>query len=130
MVMKALQRVLCLLVISLLFVANSWAMEIRGRSSTQFLWFDDFYNGRQAELAQYLRVAATGPLISTLAFARTGCVGVAKGRATYGALQVNDRRMGRCGSDTLLSRVVRTPRICETLFTFWMKSNIIILLYV
>lgn len=60
MVMKALQRVLCLLVISLLFVANGWTMEIRGRSSTQFLWFDDFYNGRQAELTQYLRVAATG----------------------------------------------------------------------
>ncbi len=60
MVMKTLQRVLCLLVISLLFVANSWAVEIRGRSSTQFLWFDDFYNGRQTELTQYLRVAATG----------------------------------------------------------------------
>jgi len=34
-------------------------MEIRGRSSTQFLWFNDFYNGRQIELAQYLRFAAT-----------------------------------------------------------------------
>src|ERR1035437_2099860 len=60
MVRKALRRVLFLLVVSLLFVANSWAVEIRGRSSTQFLWFDDFYNGKQIELAQYLRVAATG----------------------------------------------------------------------
>ena len=45
--------------ISLLCVANGWAVEIRGRSSTQFLWFNDYYNGRQIEFAQYLRVAAT-----------------------------------------------------------------------
>lgn len=48
-----------LLLISLVFAAGSWAVEIRGRSSTQFLWFNDYYNGRQIELAQYLRFAAT-----------------------------------------------------------------------
>lgn len=48
-----------LLLISLVCAAGSWAVEIRGRSSTQFLWFNDFYNGRQIELAQYLRIAAT-----------------------------------------------------------------------
>lgn len=48
-----------LLLISLVCAAGSWAVEIRGRSSTQFLWFNDYYNGRQIELAQYLRIAAT-----------------------------------------------------------------------
>lgn len=57
--MKVFKRVLLLLLVSLLCVANSWAVEFRGRSSTQFLWFNDFYNGRQIEFAQSLRVAAT-----------------------------------------------------------------------
>ena len=57
--MKAFRRVLFLLAVSLLCAANGWAVDIRGRSSTQFLWFNDYYNGRQIELAQYLRVAAT-----------------------------------------------------------------------
>ena len=57
---KLCKCLLLLFLVSLFGVGNSWAVEIRGRSSTQFLWFDDFYNGRQTELTQYLRVAATG----------------------------------------------------------------------
>jgi len=48
------------LCISLLSASTSWAAEIRGRSSTQFLWFNnDFYSGRQVELAEYLRLSIT-----------------------------------------------------------------------
>src|SRR3989304_6402817 len=57
--MKVIRRLLLLLLISLLWVVSSWALEIRGRSSTQFLWFNDYYNGKQVEFAQYLRFAAT-----------------------------------------------------------------------
>ena len=60
MVIKVLRRVLFLLLVSLLGVASGWAVEIRGRSSTQLLWFNDYYNGRQIEAAQYLRLSATG----------------------------------------------------------------------
>src|SRR3972149_7189773 len=56
---KVLRRLLLLLLIPLLGTANGWAAEIRGRSSTQFLWFNDYYNGKQVEFAQYLRFAAT-----------------------------------------------------------------------
>lgn len=49
-----------LLFLSLLTASTSWGAEIRGRSSTQLLWFDDFYNGRQSELAEYLRLSVTG----------------------------------------------------------------------
>jgi hypothetical protein len=56
---KLLRRLSILLFISLVYGANGWAVEIKGRSSTQLLWFNDYYNGRQVELAQYLRIAAT-----------------------------------------------------------------------
>lgn len=58
--MKSFKRILPLLLVSLLGAADGGAMEVKGRSSTQFLWFNDYYNGRQTELAQYLRMAATG----------------------------------------------------------------------
>jgi hypothetical protein len=48
-----------LLLCSLLVAGNSVAAEIHGRSSTQVLWFNDFYNGRQIELAQYLQLSLT-----------------------------------------------------------------------
>ncbi|ACM20042.1 outer membrane channel, putative [Geotalea daltonii FRC-32] len=48
-----------LLLVFLLSGTNGWAAEIHGRSSTQVLWFNDFYNGRQIEAAEYLRLSAT-----------------------------------------------------------------------
>ena len=56
---KLLRRLSILLFISLACGASGWAVEIKGRSSTQAYWFNDYYNGRQVELAQYLRIAAT-----------------------------------------------------------------------
>ena len=44
---------------SLLAASAAWGAEVRGRSSTQLLWFDDFYNGRQVEIAEYLRFSVT-----------------------------------------------------------------------
>lgn len=55
---KGLMRTLLLL--SLLSGSAAWSAEIHGRSSTQLLWFNDFFNGRQVELAQYLRLSVTG----------------------------------------------------------------------
>lgn len=51
--------VLWLLSVGLLTTGNGWSAELHGRSSTQMLWFNDFYNGRQVELAQYLRLSIT-----------------------------------------------------------------------
>lgn len=48
-----------LLLLSLLTVSTAWSAEIHGRSSTQMLWFDDFNDGRQVELAEYLRLSIT-----------------------------------------------------------------------
>lgn len=48
-----------LLLLSLLSGSAAWSAEIHGRSSTQLLWFNDFINGRQVELAQYLRLSVT-----------------------------------------------------------------------
>ena len=56
---KLLRRLSILLFILSGFGADGWAVEIKGRSSTQVYWFNDYYNGRQVELAQYLRIAAT-----------------------------------------------------------------------
>lgn len=39
--------------------ASGWCADLHGRSSSQLLWFDDFYNGRQVELAEYLRLSVT-----------------------------------------------------------------------
>ena len=58
MAIKGLLRLL--LCMSLLSATTGWAAEIRGRSSTQLLWFNyDYENGRQVELAQYLRLSIT-----------------------------------------------------------------------
>jgi len=55
---KWLLRMLPLL--SLLVATNSMAVEIHGRSSTQFLWFNDiFTNKAQDEIAQYLQIRIT-----------------------------------------------------------------------
>lgn len=51
--------VLWLLLIGLLTASNGWSAELHGRSSTQMLWFNDFYNGRQMELAEYMRLSIT-----------------------------------------------------------------------
>ena len=51
--------VLLLLSALILTPATVWSVEFHGNSSTQVLWFNDFYNGRQVELAQYLRFSVT-----------------------------------------------------------------------
>ncbi len=44
----------------LLTSSPSWAAEIHGRSSTQFLWFNDIFNNReQTEIDQYLQLSIT-----------------------------------------------------------------------
>ena len=48
-----------LLSLFLLTASTAWGAEIHGRSSSQLLWFNDFYNGRQIELAEYLRLSVT-----------------------------------------------------------------------
>jgi len=55
---KGLSRIL--LVVSLLTASTAWSAEIHGRSSTQFLWFNDIFTNRtQDELAQYLQIGIT-----------------------------------------------------------------------
>lgn len=50
-----------LLLCSLLVAGNAAAVEIHGRSSTQFLWFNDIFTERsQQEIAQYLSFGVTG----------------------------------------------------------------------
>src|SRR5512137_2913565 len=49
-----------LLLCSLLVATNSMAVEIHGRSSTQFLWFNDIFTEQsQLEIAQYLQIGIT-----------------------------------------------------------------------
>lgn len=49
-----------LLLCSLLVATNAFAVEIHGRSSTQFLWFNDIFTERsQQEIAQYLNIGIT-----------------------------------------------------------------------
>ena len=49
-----------LLLCSLLVATNSMAAEIHGRSSTQFLWFNDIFTEQsQQEIAQYLQIGIT-----------------------------------------------------------------------
>jgi hypothetical protein len=43
----------------LLTASTGWSAEIHGKSSTQLLWFNDFFNGRQTELAEYLQLSVT-----------------------------------------------------------------------
>ena len=56
--MKALMRLI--LFLSLATATSAWAVDLHGRSSTQVLSFLDFYNGRQIEVAEYLRFSLTG----------------------------------------------------------------------
>ena len=56
--MKALMRLI--LFLSLSTATSAWAVDLHGRSSTQVLSFLDFYNGRQIEVAEYLRFSLTG----------------------------------------------------------------------
>ena len=45
-----------ILALSFLTASNGWCADFHGRSSTQFLWFNnDFNDQRQIELAEYLR---------------------------------------------------------------------------
>ena len=55
---KWLSRMLLLCI--LLVATDSMAVEIHGRSSTQFLWFNNIFNDRaQDEIAQYLQIGIT-----------------------------------------------------------------------
>lgn len=47
--------------LSLLFTANvAWSAELHGRSSTQYLWYTDYFTGeKNAELGQYLSLSVT-----------------------------------------------------------------------
>lgn len=58
----ALKRLFCLLTcLSLLFTAGTaWSVELHGRSSTQYLWYNDYFTGdKVADFAQYLSITAT-----------------------------------------------------------------------
>ena len=58
----ALRRMFCLLTGSILLFASSaaWSAEIHGRSSTQFLWFNNvFTEKKQAEFGEYLNLSVT-----------------------------------------------------------------------
>lgn len=47
--------------IPLLAASTAWSAEVHGRSSTQFLWFTNYFNDRkQAELAEYLNLSISG----------------------------------------------------------------------
>jgi len=48
-----------ILSVSLLTAAPSWSAEIHGTSSSQLLWFNNFYNGREIDFAQYLQLSVT-----------------------------------------------------------------------
>jgi hypothetical protein len=48
-----------LLLVSLLFAAQVGAVEVGGRSSTQLLWYNTYYQGKQVDLAEYLRLSIT-----------------------------------------------------------------------
>ncbi|WP_298432682.1 hypothetical protein [Geobacter sp.] len=49
-----------LLLASALTASSGWAAEIHGRSSTQLLWFNNYFNNkRQVELGEYLRLSVT-----------------------------------------------------------------------
>lgn len=58
----ACKRIFCLLTgLSLMFASTAaWSAEVHGRSSTQFLWFNDvFTEKKQAEFAEYLNLSVT-----------------------------------------------------------------------
>lgn len=58
----ACKRIFCLLTgLSLMFASTTaWSAEVHGRSSTQFLWFNNvFTEKKQAEFAEYLNLSIT-----------------------------------------------------------------------
>ncbi|MBL0225794.1 MAG: hypothetical protein IPQ16_09535 [Geobacteraceae bacterium] len=58
----AFKRMFCLLTGALMLFTSSaaWSAEIHGRSSTQFIWFNDIYTGnKQAEFGEYLSLSVT-----------------------------------------------------------------------
>src|SRR6185369_4988656 len=58
----ALKRLFCLLVSSTMLLASTsaWSADVHGRSSTQFLWFNNvFTEKKQAEFAEYLNLSIT-----------------------------------------------------------------------
>ena len=58
MLIKGLLRTLLCTV--LLSATTAWAAEIHGRSSTQFVWFNNLFNDRkQTEIAEYLQLSIT-----------------------------------------------------------------------
>ncbi len=58
MLIKGLLRTLLCTV--LLSTTTAWAAEIHGRSSTQFVWFNNLFNdGTQTEMAEYLQLGIT-----------------------------------------------------------------------
>ena len=58
MLIKGLLRTLLCAV--LLSATSAWAAEIHGRSSTQFVWFNNIFNdNKQFEIAQYLQLGIT-----------------------------------------------------------------------
>ncbi|MBT1075212.1 hypothetical protein [Geobacter grbiciae] len=48
-----------LLLAGVVSASTGFAAQINGRSSTQLIWFNDYYSGRQVELVEYLRLAVT-----------------------------------------------------------------------
>ena len=58
----ACKRMFCLLTATVMLLASTvaWSAEIHGRSSTQFLWFNDiFTDKKQAEFLEYLNLSIT-----------------------------------------------------------------------
>ncbi|ABB31150.1 hypothetical protein Gmet_0908 [Geobacter metallireducens GS-15] len=48
-----------LLLAGVVSASTGFAAQINGRSSTQLIWFNDYYSGRQVELVEYLRLSVT-----------------------------------------------------------------------
>jgi hypothetical protein len=58
----ACKRIICLLTTTMLLLASTvaWSAEIHGRSSTQFLWFNDIVTEKkQAEFLEYVNLSIT-----------------------------------------------------------------------
>lgn len=62
-----------LLLAGVLSASTGFAAQIHGRSSTQLIWFNDFYTGRQVELVEYLfpQTASASPLPNSVPTAIT-----------------------------------------------------------
>lgn len=58
----AFNRIFCLMTgLSMLFISNTaWSAEIHGRSSTQYIWYNDIFTERKsAEFGEYLNLSVT-----------------------------------------------------------------------